>query len=140
MVAALDRCRSYRQDTHINCSILAVDNALVTSVNPIEYDRHRICRISFSKNGFLDSQKAALSYALDSDMGYIWLVDTGTKRDCKGEWHMREGKASWWMVCKDGLKAEGEMTPPYAGDGNGSGMTSDGKPVRFVFVSDEASD
>jgi len=129
----LDRCRSYRQDISIKCTIIALNDELITQDRAQGLDQHKVARITFLDTGFLGSQKAALSYSPDADMGYIWLVDTANGRDCKGEWHMDGDKGSWWIRCKDGLKAEGIISSPSSGNGTGQGQTLDGQIINFVF-------
>jgi hypothetical protein len=136
VVAALDRCRSYRQSSDIECRIIALNDTLVTDDNPVNYERFKVSRIVFEGDDFLAGQLASLSYTADSTMGYIWLVDVGTGRDCKGEWKMTGDKATWWMVCQDGLEANGEMMAPFAGAGDGQGVVSGGKPVSFIYYPD----
>jgi len=67
------------------------------------------------------------------NLGHIWLVDTTNSRDCKGEWNMDGEKGSWWMLCKDGTKATGDISPPQSGAGSGHGLSDEGSPISFTF-------
>ena len=136
MAAALDRCRSYRRDKTLKCRFLAIEDTLTDT--PSGVTPHWVSRIQFSGNGFSGSPEAGMSYLPDDTSGYIWLVDPERNRDCKGEWHTRDDGATWSMLCKDGLTAEGDMTLPSTGMGVGWGEDMNGEAVNFTFAPDPA--
>ena len=139
MVAALDRCRSYRSDPATDCTLIALDNELVRPGMAIDDEGHVILRMTFLEGGFMGSREAALDHAPGVDRGHIWLVDVAGGRDCKGEWQEKDGSTGWWMLCQDGARAVGDMTPPREGTGRGMGVTSVGEVVEFTFAPDDTT-
>lgn len=137
MIAALDRCRSYRDDTDPDCTIIALNNELISKEESLRLDTRRVASMYFRDEGFIGSQQARLSYAPNEHIGHIWLVDTANGRDCKGEWKADGDDGTWWMLCKDGLRAEGTISSPATGSGSGVGKTSNGDLLRFTFEPDE---
>jgi len=114
-----------------------MNDALLTPEQARSLDAELVSGIYFHNEGFLGSQQARLSYTPKAVMGYIWLVDTANGRDCKGEWKADGDNGTWWMLCKDGLKANGTLTTPRSGLGQGKGKTSKGQLVEFTFEPDE---
>jgi len=126
---ALGRCRSYRQDNSIPCTVIAVNNKLITLAQSHRLASDNAAKITFLHQGFAGSYTAGITYVNEVERGYIWLVDRQKGRDCKGEWQQN----SWWVRCQDGLSATGTLQTAQSGSGNGSGIDSNGKRIDFVF-------
>ncbi len=133
MLAALDRCRSYRSTDAPKCELVDVDgSAPDTRANNPE----QLARIYFLGAGLDGSHFAAMSFAPGSSQGHLWLVDQKQERDCKGEWQRQESGFTWNIRCPDGLVASGSLSDPTNGSGTGKGTDHMGKHTSLRFKAD----
>ncbi len=132
-MAALDRCRSYRQENDPPCKIIAMGDHLVSDIKSAEYNT-KVLKIVFSCSGFDGSRKASLSYEPSATRGHIWLVDKTRGRDCKGQWYLSENQDYLWHIkCFDGLKASGSLDSPLKRIGVGRGKDNSNREIVFTF-------